>query len=165
VVPPPRSSYHRDDLVSSQPLNPPPLWRCERCGREFANRKQTHTCGLHDLEHHFAGKSPLVRELFERVVAAIRAIGPVEVLPEKTRIAFHVRMSFAQVTPRKRWLDGHVVLARRLESSRFRRVQTFSPRNHLHVFRLETLDDVDAEFRAWLAEAYAVGEQRHLAKG
>ena len=141
-----------------------PLWRCERCGRAFANRNQSHACGRYDLEHHFVGKPPELRALFDAVVAAIRVLGPVEILPEKTRIAFHVRLSFAQVTPRKRWLDGHVVLARRLESPRFRAVQTFSPRNHVHVFRLETLDDIDAEFRAWMAEAYAVGEQRHLAQ-
>ena len=53
-------------------------------------------------------------------------------------------MSFAQVTPRKRWLDGHVVLARRLEHARFRKIETFSPRNHLHAFRLEQPSDVDA---------------------
>src|SRR5687768_10078714 len=146
-------------------LNPPPLWRCERCGREFANRNQSHACGRHDLDHHFTGKPPKIRALFDAVVAAIQDIGPVEVLPEKTRIAFHVRMSFAQVTPRRAWLDGHVVLARRLESPRFRSVQTFSPRNHLHAFRLESLEDIDDEFRGWLAEAYAVGEQKHLAKG
>lgn len=96
------------------------------------------------------------------MVGALRAIGPVRVLPEKTRIAFQVRMSFAQVTPRQKWLDGHLVLARRLEHPRFRQVQTFSPRNHLHVFRLTRLEDVDAEFRGWLREAYRVGEQRHL---
>jgi hypothetical protein len=100
--------------------------------------------------------------LFDAVRAAIEAIGPVRVLPEKTRIAFQVRMSFAQVTPRKAWLDGHVVLARRLESPRFTRIETFSPRNHLHAFRLTSLADIDGEFRAWLAEAYKVGEQRHL---
>jgi hypothetical protein len=96
------------------------------------------------------------------VVAALREIGPVRVLPEKTRIAFQVRMSFAQVTPRQNWLDGHVVLARRLEHPRFRQVRTFSPRNHMHVFRLTRLDELDAEFRGWLREAYQVGEQRHL---
>ena len=53
-------------------------------------------------------------------------------------------------------------LARRLEHPRFRRVETFSPRNHLHQFRLERLQDVDEEVAAWLAEAYQVGEQRHL---
>ena len=71
-------------------------------------------------------------------------------------------MSFAQVTPRKRWLDGHVVLARRLEHPRFRKIETFSPRNHVHVFRLEWPNDVDGTFVAWMREAYAVGEQRHL---
>ena len=84
------------------------------------------------------------------------------VLPEKTRIAFQVRMSFAQVTPRQRWLDGHVVLARRLESPRFRRIETISARNHVHFFRLTHLDEIDDEFRAWLVEAYAVGRQEHL---
>lgn len=146
-------------------MSQPPLWRCEQCGREFANRNQAHAGGRHDLEHHFTGKPPRIRALYDAVVAAIRELGPVEILPEKTRIAFHVRMSFAQVTPRRGWLDGHVVLARRLESPRFRSVQTFSPRHHVHVFRVEHLDDIDAEFRSWMAEAYAVGEQKHLAKG
>ena len=85
-------------------------------------------------------------------------------MPEKMRIAFQVRMSFAQVTPRMNWLDGHVVLARRLEHPRFRQVQTISPRNHVHTFRLTIPSDVDAQFRAWLAEAYAVGQQHHLRK-
>src|SRR5215212_9783020 len=130
------------------------LWRCPECDRSFANRNQSHACGRHDLAHHFKGKPPEIRALFDRVVAAIRKIGPVRVLPEKTRIAFQVRMSFAQVTPRSRWLDGHVVLARRLEHPRFRSIQTFSPRNHLHVFRITDESEIDDELRAWFAEAY-----------
>lgn len=103
-----------------------------------------------------------IRALFDAVVKAIRAIGPVRVLPEKTRIAFQVRMCFAQVTPRTNWLDGYLALARRLEHPRFHRVQTISPRNHVHFFRLTAPGEIDAEFHAWLAEAYAVGEQRRL---
>jgi len=139
-----------------------PLWRCNKCGRHFANRNQSHACGRHDLAHHFRGKPPAIRALFNRVVAAIRKIGPVLILPEKTRIAFQVRMSFAQVTPRSRWLDGHVVLARRFEHPRFRSIQTISPRNHVHTFRISSAQEIDAEFTSWLTEAYAVGEQRHL---
>ena len=138
------------------------MWRCRKCGRAFANRNQSHACARHSLDDHFHGKPPEIRALFEAVVRAIREVGPVRVLPEKTRIAFQVRMSFAQVTPRQRWLDGHVVLARRLDHPRFRRVESFSPRNHLHAFRLQSLADVDDDFRAWIAEAYRVGEQRHL---
>jgi hypothetical protein len=138
------------------------LWQCPTCRRRFANRNQSHTCAKLDLAHHFVGKPPIIRELYDAVVKKVRACGPVTVLPEKTRIAFQVRMSFAQVTPRRQWLDGHVVLARRLEHPRFRKIQTFSPRNHLHEFRLASLADVDDEFQAWLREAYAVGQQRHL---
>jgi hypothetical protein len=109
----------------------PPLWHCPECGRVFANRNQSHACGRHTLAHHFRGKPAEIRALFDRVVAVVRAIGPVRILPEKTRIAFQVPMSFAQITPRRHWLDGHVVLAR---------------------------------LRAWFAEAYQVGEQRHLVR-
>jgi hypothetical protein len=139
-----------------------PLWHCAKCGRDFANRNQSHACGRYKLGEHFRGKPPAIRALFDRVLEAIETVGPVRVLPEKTRIAFQVRMSFAQVTPRARWLDGHLVLARRVESRRFRKVETFSPRNHLHAFRLTRAEEIDAEFQAWIAEAYAVGRQDHL---
>jgi hypothetical protein len=141
------------------------LWTCPKCRRRFANRNQSHACGRHDLDHHFLGKDPAIRALFEAVRRAINACGPVTVLPEKTRIAFQVRMSFAQVSPRKHWLDGHVVLARRLPHPRFRRIDTISPRNHVHHFRIVTSGDIDAEFRGWLKEAYAVGAQEHLRSG
>lgn len=138
-----------------------PLWHCDKCGRDFANRNQSHACARHELAAHFRNKPPEIRALFDRVVAAVRELGPVQILPEKTRIAFQVRMSFAQITPRRAWLDGHVVLARRLEHPRFRGIQTISPRNHVHTFRLINPEDIDAEFRAWLAEAYLVGKQEH----
>ena len=105
-----------------------------------------------------------MRETFDRLLAAVREFGPVTVLPERTRIALHVRMSFAALFPRQRWLDAHVVLARRLESPRFRRVDIYSPRNVVHLFRLASPAEVDDEVRRWLAEAYAVGEQRHLVR-
>ncbi|MGH7470214.1 MAG: hypothetical protein ACRENP_19890 [Longimicrobiales bacterium] len=72
------------------------LWRCPDCAREFANRNQSHACGVYDLEHHFRNKPPGMRALFDLVIATLDTIGPVRVLPEKTRIAFQVRMSFAQ---------------------------------------------------------------------
>jgi Domain of unknown function (DUF5655) len=139
------------------------MWECPRCGRTFANRNQSHACApLGTLDDHFSGTEPQVRAAFDAVLAVVAGLGPVEVLPERTRIALHRRMSFAAFVPRRRWLDGHVVLAERLESPRFRRVEVYSPRNVLHAFRLTGPADVDAEVAAWLTAAYAVGEQRHL---
>ena len=141
------------------------LWTCPRCGRAFANRNQTHTCrALATLDEHFAGRPPEIRAIFDAVVALAERNGPVTVLPERTRIALQARMSFAALQPRRSWVDGHVVLARRLESPRFRRIETFSPRNHLHAFRLASVAEADDEVAGWLAEAYAVGMQRHLGR-
>jgi len=83
------------------------------------------------------------------------------VLPEKDADRVPGADELAQLTPRQRWVDGHVVLARGLESPRFRKIETISARNHVHHFRLSSPDEVDDEVRAWLVEAYAVGEQKH----
>jgi hypothetical protein len=138
------------------------MWRCPDCRRQFANRNQSHACGRYTLAPHFEGKPKGVRAIFDKVLAVAKKNGPVTVLPEKTRIAFHVRMSFAAFVIRRNWVDGHVVLARRLENPRFRRIETFSPQNHLHAFRFTSVGEIDDEAVAWFAEAYRVGEQRHL---
>ncbi len=140
------------------------MWACPRCGRTFANRK-THTCAPPgDLDRHFARASPALRATFDRVLAVVSGLGPVTVLPEKTRIALHVRMSFAAFMPRRHWLGGHLVLARRIDSPRFLRVDTYSPRNVVHAFRLTSPADVDEKFMAWLAETYQVGARKHVGR-
>lgn len=139
------------------------LWSCPRCGRRFANRNQLHACGpLGELDAHFAGKDPGVRETFDRIVELVRELGPFDILAEKSRIAFHARMSFAAFTPRAHWLDGHVVLAERLESNRFTKIEVYSARNVLHAFRLRDPGEVDDELASWFTHAYAVGRQEHL---
>lgn len=99
-----------------------------------------------------------MRELFDRFVEVVRACGPVEILPEKTRIAFHVRMSFAQITPRRAHLNGHLVLRRRAAHPLITRLEVMSPRCVVHHFRIE--DELDDAFCALIAEAYVTGEQR-----
>lgn len=140
----------------------PPLWACPRCRRVFANRNQSHACGRHHIASHFHGKPPEIRALYRAFRSRLREIGPVRVNPEKSRIAFQVRMNFAVVMPKRHWIDGHLILARRVDDVRFTRVQTFSPRNHLHAFRLRHVSDIDDGFLALLRESYLVGEQKHL---
>jgi hypothetical protein len=143
------------------PRSQKPLWHCPVCGRAFANANQSHACGRYELDVHFAGKPALVREIYDAFLAMLEELGPVTVLPEKTRIAFQTRMSFAQLTVRRDWVLGHFVLARRVEDPVLCKVETISPRNHVHHFRLDTPEDV-ARLRRFAREAYAVGQQEHL---
>ena len=72
-------------------------------------------------------------------------------------------MSFAVAMPRRGWVDGHRVPARRVESPVLRRIDPLSPRTHVHAFRLHSAADLTPEFDALPREACAVGEQKHLA--
>lgn len=104
-------------------LTLPKLWTCRECGRSFANRNQTHTCAeLGDLHRHFANRTPELRALFDALAEAVRACGPAEVLSGKTRLAFHRRMSFLSVYPRKDHLILGFVLAERIDHPRFESV-------------------------------------------
>jgi hypothetical protein len=68
----------------------------------------------------------------------------------------HIRAIFDE------FVDGHVVLARRAGDPLFRKVGTFSKRNHLHAFRLHSAEEITPELVAFLREAYPVGAQEHL---
>ena len=56
-----------------------------------------------NLDRHFEQTSRQVRATFDAVLAAVSGLGRVQVLAEKTRIALHVRVSFAEFIPRRRW--------------------------------------------------------------
>jgi hypothetical protein len=139
------------------------LWKCRLCGRSFANRNQSHFCSDVSIAWHFKNKPPKTRALFDLFVKEVKKHGPVKILPEKTRIAFQVRMSFAALMTRCGYLRGHMVLAERHDDPCFYKVETFSPRNHLHAFELRESSQLGAkQIGRFIGLAYAVGCQRHL---
>jgi hypothetical protein len=144
-------------------LNTKSLWKCPRCGREFANTNQTHSCGKYTVDDFLSGKDAASIALYRRFEALVRECGPVLLAPAKTRVGFQVRMIFAAVNKLSNGtLDAHVILMRRLENPRFRRIESLYERSHVHHFRVESVDELDDEVLDWLREAYKVGTQEHL---
>jgi len=138
------------------------LWECPECGEAFTTRNQWHSCGHFSLDDLFARCEPPVRTLFDRFVELVEDCGPVTIIPQRTRVAFQTRMRFAAIMPHKRYLRGHLVLGRRREESCFDRIQRYSPRNHVHEFRLDSEKQLTEAFQDCLREAYGVGQQMHL---
>jgi Domain of unknown function (DUF5655) len=139
-----------------------PLWRCPKCDARFTTRNQQHSCGQFHLAELFAHSTPRVRRLYAGFVRLVRSQGRVIVIPQKTRVAFQVRMRFAAVTPLRSCLRGHLVLGARHEGPCFLRVESLSPRNLVHHFRLESEEQLTPELARWVREAYKVGRQEHL---
>ena len=140
-----------------------PLWTCPKCRRQFVNRNMPHSCGRYSVRKFLSGKSRHSVSLFKKFSALVTECGPVQIAPTKTRVGFQVRMIFAAVNKlSESGLDAHVVLARRLENARFRKIDMMTPRCYVHHFRIESLDELDAEVKSWLQEGYYVGTQQHL---
>ncbi len=133
------------------------LWLCPDCGRRFVSVNRNHSCGRFNLEDHFAGKEPFVRELYELLLENLRQFGPVSVFPVKTRIVFQAEVQFAAAMPRRRWLDGYFWLRRQAAHPRIRHIEMGIFRDYGHIFRLARPGDLDKELVDLLREAYMVG--------
>jgi hypothetical protein len=122
-----------------------------------------HSCAVVDLEDHFVGCEPIVRQTFDTFLAAARKNGPVTVNATKSRIAFQVRARFAGIDrPRRTFVVASFVGTEPVRSSRLTRVDYVPPYYYVHRLRLSTPADVDPELQSWLATAYQIGDQRHL---
>ena len=53
-------------------------------------------------------------------------------------------------------------LKRKINSPRFWKIEHLGRNDYSHRIKIYSADQFDAEFTAWLREAYQVGEQRHL---
>ncbi len=142
------------------------LWKCPRCGAKFVQRNLSHSCGRHSIDDFLAGRGPQGRTLFTRFAELIAKCGPHDIAPAKTRVAFMARVRFASVN---RVTDEaicvHLVLPRKLESSRFSRIDRVG-KVYVHHLRLERDGDFDSELQEWLRESYTeYGKQpdRHRA--
>ena len=134
-----------------------PMWNCPRCGNRFVNKNQYHSCKRYSLSDPFEGKPDKIRGLFDRFREIVEAQGPVKMIPYSDAVGFMVRVRFGNATPRTRWLDIGLWLQRRVESPRFRRVETIYPNAHVHVLRITEADQLDDEVESWVKEAYEVG--------
>ena len=139
-----------------------PLWTCPECGHAFVTRNAWHSCGRYELDAHFKGRDPVVREIFDALVTATHRCGPVTLYAQKTRIVFMVRVRFANVVTRKRWLYFSLWLTRPVEHPTLHSTESFGPTTHVHQFRLTDPSELDGKLESLTCESYLVGMQEHL---
>ena len=125
------------------------LWTCAECGHQFVNANTYHSCGNYDLEDHFRGKDPQVRELFDYLVELVEGFGPVRVYAQKTR--------FASVVTRKSWLILQIWLKRQADHPLLQRVEMYTYRDYGLILRLTEIEDVDEALENLIHESYVLG--------
>ena len=91
--------------------------------------------------------------LFRLIESRLRGHGSFRVHPQRTRIGFISRMTFASVTLRRRWVVLSLVLAEPLGSDRIERIEVYGPSTFVHSVRISSPAEVDHELDVWLGAA------------
>lgn len=112
----------------------------------------------------FAGQDES-RQIFDVVLAAVEALGAVEIRVSKSQIGFRHRLAFGSVWMPEQYLHRKaaplvltLALRRRDPSPRWKEIVEPTPGRFTHHLELYSPKEMDAEARAWLQEAYAIAE-------
>ena len=118
------------------------------------------------VQQHMENGTPKSRALYDRFVEILDDIGPYTIHPAKSTITFKgTRRGFCGAHPKKESLIGYFDLTRELESDpRIRSISPYTKRLFVHHFRISSMEELDETFRAWIQEAYGVGQGDHLKK-
>jgi len=113
------------------------------------------------LDEFFAGEVES-RRIFDALLEAIDALGPVQVNVTKSQIAFRRQNAFAWAWMPGMYLRGKVpplvltlALRREDRSPRWKQIVEPKTRRFTHHLELFSTADIDDEVRTWLQEAWA----------
>jgi hypothetical protein len=113
---------------------------------------------MHTVAQHFERSEPQVYAVYDKIVKAARACGPVGEDPKKTSIHLTRRTAFAGVATRKTALVLTLKASSDIQSDKIiKHEQASANRWHLNV-KLEHPRDVDATVIGWIKQAYGLAE-------
>ncbi len=141
------------------------MWTCPACRRRFANTNQWHACTDLSVDEHLAGRSELAVSLYRAVEQAVADCGTFRVHAQQTRIAFIETMTFGGVKLARGWVDVSFITPQPIDDPRIRRLEVYGPTSFGSTIRLSALDELDADVRHWLCDAYGRGTQETLDPG
>lgn len=139
-------------------------WTCPDCNRRFGAVGRGHMCtpGL-SIDEFLAGAPALVEPVFRRVHEHLTEVddaadGELIVDPLDKKVLLKNGPTFAILDVKTKWVAVGFNLRRKVESGRFSRKVIDNGTKFFHVVNVADPDEVDAELRDWLTEAYHHGD-------
>jgi Domain of unknown function (DUF5655) len=130
-------------------------WTCPRCDRQFGRARQSHDClPGNSVAATFRGRPPEQRAIYDAVVRHLRTLGPVHEDAVQVGVFLKSDRKLAELRPKSKWLACTFYLPYAIDDPRIARSQRFSSVRVVNTVKLRTVDDVDEQLRAWLAEAF-----------
>jgi hypothetical protein len=108
------------------------------------------------MDSHFSGKEPSVREMYDRLLSALREFGKVIEEPKKTSIHLVNVSAFAGVQTRGAYILLNIKANHKIESPRIHKTDQVSASRFHHRVKISSLREIDNELIGWLHEAYVL---------
>lgn len=108
----------------------------------------------YSVSDHFKGKNKSLRVLYDQIIAAARAVGPVKQEAKKTSIHIVNHTALAGVQVRKDYLLLNLKSDREIKSKRIRKSEQLSARRYHFEVKVDSLENFDEELKGWIREAY-----------
>lgn len=98
--------------------------------------------------------SPIVQELYKKLIDDLKTFGPITVEEKKASIHLKNRVAFAGFHPRKDYLYLEIVSDNPIENERVFRVEQISKNRYHNYIKLEHVSEIDDELIQLLQSAY-----------
>ena len=141
------------------------MWTCPRCGREFRNTNQLHTCRLIDKEQLFAKRPPQLKRIYKKIISIVKPLGDFReetVLPDviffktiSTFLGVKVKRDHLEVEFFLDHLDNAPVVSKYLQTSAHRFV---------HVVPVDSVDEIDEQLIKWIKHSYQLVLSKKIKK-
>jgi hypothetical protein len=108
------------------------------------------------VEAQYAGKRGALRPLYEALLKAVKSLGSdVEIAPKKNNVSIRRSKQFALLQPSTAdRIDVGLILKGLKPTARLEAAGSFNAM-FTHRVRVGSKDDIDAELKAWLRQAYS----------
>jgi hypothetical protein len=132
-----------------------PRWTCPLCDRQFERANQSHDCAPGISAAELLSRHPAwVSEIYDRIISHLSSLGPIHEDAVDVGIFLKSDRKIAEFRPLVRSAQFYLFLPDARDNARvLRHVRTGADR-FVHLIKLTSAADIDAELRSWLTESY-----------
>ena len=133
------------------------MWTCPQCQRNFKRKDQQHSCGLASKDSMFQNRPPMLKDLYEKVVEAVKLLGAFreEALPPNT-IYFKTSSTFLGVKVKAKQLEVEFFLDHHEEHPSILKFLQTSKHRFAHTVAVDSEEDITRELRGWIEISYGM---------
>jgi len=133
-------------------------WTCPKCLKRFAKLNQHHMCERVGVEEVASVTTPELEEVLKRLIAFTSRLPGCQVSTSKKAVTFSLKVAFAFVHPKPRWLDLCLFLSEAPDDPRLKRVTSYSKKRLACFLRLHEAEEYDSSVNDLLVRAHATAQ-------